>query len=222
MNSLSSKERNYMSEERFVSPYERELTDGSEVEVDFRAVEDGARKMKLVRSRLSDEKLDSLAHAIMREQKFIHPIEISQPLELGFIKLRPEAMSPVRATSKDACWDVHASVNIKVCREHVAAVPTGLRLMIPTGYRIDVRPRSGLAFKHGVTIVNSPGTIDESYAGELIIIMTKITPDPYEIKVGDRIAQISLERVIEFDVKEIYEVPKNAPDRGGGLGSSGR
>lgn len=143
-------------------------------------------------------------------------------LKLGFIKLSENAYPPKRARDKDACWDVFSIEDVIIYPNSISKISTGLRLVIPSGYRIDVKPRSGLAAKHGIMVVNSPGTIDESYGGEIIVILTKITNGVHKINVGDRIAQISLERVIDADIEEMQSPPENFQDRGGGLGSTGQ
>lgn len=178
--------------------------------------------------RFSDEKLDGIV-AMMREHDR-NPNTILQVL-----KLHPAAKLPTRSTERSACWDVYALNDAVVVPGSVVAVPTGLRLIIPRGFRVDVKSRSGLSLKEGVIVLNAPGTIDEDYAGELLIIMTKVKGGPaagmpavvsffasYHVEAGDRIAQISLERVIEFQVEEIQEIPEGFLDRGGGLGSTGR
>jgi dUTP pyrophosphatase len=100
------------------------------------------------------------------------------------------------------------------------AVATGLALAIPDGYEVQVRPRSGLALKHGITLPNTPGTIDSDYRGELKCIMINLGSEPFEIKRGDRIAQLILApvqtgRMIEVD--ELDETVRGA----GGFGSTG-
>lgn len=101
-----------------------------------------------------------------------------------------------------------------------AAIPTGLFTEIPKGYRMDIRPRSGLAIKSGVTVYNSPGLIDENYRGELCVILINLSDEPFEIKQGDRIAQAVLTKYtpIEWETTTTLE----ASDRGeNGFGSSG-
>ncbi|MBI9100800.1 MAG: dUTP diphosphatase [Spirochaetales bacterium] len=99
-------------------------------------------------------------------------------------------------------------------------IPTGLHLQIPAGYEGQVRPRSGLAFKHGITVLNTPGTIDSDYRGEVRVILINLSKKAYTIKNGDRIAQILFSEVIrgEFMPAEELEIS----DRGtGGFGSTG-
>jgi dUTP pyrophosphatase len=100
-------------------------------------------------------------------------------------------------------------------------VPTGLAMAIPPGYEAQVRPRSGLAAKHGVTVLNSPGTIDADYRGEVKVILINLGDAPFEIRRGDRIAQLVVAPVVQvnFELREVLD----ATERGtGGFGSTGR
>ena len=102
-----------------------------------------------------------------------------------------------------------------------ALIPTGVRIEIPNGYEVQVRPRSGLALKHGITIPNAPGTIDSDYRGPLGVILMNLGTEPFHIAHGDRIAQM----VIAPVVQAAFEVSANLSDtaRGaGGFGSTGK
>ncbi|GLQ34994.1 deoxyuridine 5'-triphosphate nucleotidohydrolase [Amylibacter marinus] len=100
-------------------------------------------------------------------------------------------------------------------------IPSGLRLEIPTGFEIQVRPRSGLAYKHGVTILNAPGTIDSDYRGPLGILLINHGADPFPIGHGDRIAQLVVATVSQMPVNQVNTLSDTA--RGsGGFGSTGR
>ena len=99
-------------------------------------------------------------------------------------------------------------------------VPTGIKVAIPIGYEIEVRPRSGLAIKHGVTIVNTPGTIDCDYRGEIMIILANNGSEDFEIRNGDRIGQLCLRKTEHLEWDEVEKLPST--DRGeGGFGSTG-
>lgn len=101
-----------------------------------------------------------------------------------------------------------------------AAVPTGLALAIPSGYEAQVRPRSGLALKHGLTVLNSPGTIDADYRGEVQVILTNLGSDPVTVVRGMRIAQLVVAAVASPTLVEVEELP--ASERGaGGFGHTG-
>ena len=102
-----------------------------------------------------------------------------------------------------------------------ALVPTGLSIALPTGYEAQVRPRSGLAARHGVTVLNSPGTIDADYRGEIQVILINLGDAPFAIRRGDRIAQMVVAPVssVEFNAVEVLDATKRGS---GGFGSTGR
>lgn len=101
-----------------------------------------------------------------------------------------------------------------------ALVPTGLVLEIPAGYEAQVRPRSGMALNYGITVLNSPGTIDSDYRGEILVPMVNLDPAPQTIAHGERIAQLLVARVARFAWDEVDELP--GTERGaGGFGSTG-
>lgn len=101
------------------------------------------------------------------------------------------------------------------------AVPTGLVLEVPPGCEAQVRPRSGLALDHGVTVANAPGTIDSDYRGEVAVLLVNLGSEPYTVRRGDRVAQLVVARVESVDWEESDEL--SASERGaGGFGSTGR
>jgi dUTP pyrophosphatase len=102
-----------------------------------------------------------------------------------------------------------------------ALVPTGLAMALPAGYEAQVRPRSGLAAKHGVTVLNTPGTIDADYRGEVKVILINLGDAPFEISRGDRIAQMVIAPVLQADIVEV-EVLSETERGAGGFGSTGR
>ena len=129
---------------------------------------------------------------------------------------------PEYATEGSSGFDVRAAVEneIIIPKGKVALVPTNLRVEIPFGYEIQVRPRSGLAAKHGIGVLNSPGTIDSDYRGEVKIILFNFGNEDFAIKRGDRIAQLVLAKVYLADFKITDEL--NSSNRGeGGFGHTG-
>ena len=127
---------------------------------------------------------------------------------------------PAYATAGAAGMDVLAAEGLTLRPGMRAAVPTGLALAIPPGYEIQVRPRSGMALKHGISVPNAPGTIDSDYRGELKIILVNHSQDNFPIKRGDRIAQIVLAPVTIAAWEEVTELPET--ERGeSGFGSTG-
>ncbi|MGF7171598.1 dUTP pyrophosphatase [Sphingobium xanthum] len=127
---------------------------------------------------------------------------------------------PAYATSGAAGMDVVSAEDIILPSMGRHAVATGLALAIPEGYEVQVRPRSGLALKHGISLPNTPGTIDSDYRGELKIILINLGTDAFEIKRGDRVAQLVVAPVQIGRMVEVAELDETA--RGaGGFGSTG-
>lgn len=141
---------------------------------------------------------------------------------LKFEKLNSYAIVPSYAHEYDSGFDLCSCVNATIGLNEVVTIPTGLRVEIEPGYEIQIRPRSGLAAKHGLTVVNSPGTIDNAYRGELKIILSKIKNDgtKFEIKIGDRIAQGVLIPVMRASILEGH-VSTDTSRGSGGFGSTG-
>lgn len=128
---------------------------------------------------------------------------------------------PAYATPGAAGMDVVAAEDFDLLPGQRHAVATGFKVAIPEGYEIQVRPRSGLAFKYGVTVPNTPGTIDSDYRGELKVLMINHGPDPFPVRRGERIAQLVPAAVTQAGFDEVAELA--ATDRGaGGFGSTGR
>jgi len=127
---------------------------------------------------------------------------------------------PAYATSGAAGMDVVSAESVTIAPAARHAVATGLALAIPEGYEIQVRPRSGLALKHGITVPNTPGTIDSDYRGELKVILINHGTEPFVIARGDRVAQLVLAPVVQAAWNEVAEL--DATERGaGGFGSTG-
>jgi dUTP pyrophosphatase len=128
---------------------------------------------------------------------------------------------PAYATPGAAGMDVVAAEDLDLQPGQRHAVATGFKVAIPDGYEIQVRPRSGLALKHGVSVPNTPGTIDSDYRGELKIIMINHGDQPFPIRRGERIAQLVPAAVTQASWNEVSELDET--DRGaGGFGSTGR
>ncbi len=102
-----------------------------------------------------------------------------------------------------------------------AMVPTGLAIALPQGFEAQVRPRSGLAAKHGVTVLNAPGTIDADYRGEIQVILINHGAEPFAIRRGERIAQMVVAEVVQARVNAVESLPETSRG-GGGFGSTGR
>ena len=127
---------------------------------------------------------------------------------------------PEYATQGSSGVDLRASEDYIIKSGERALVATGIRLAIPAGYEVQVRPRSGLALKHGIIIPNSPGTIDSDYRGEVKVILMNLGREDFIIKAGDRIAQMVLAPIAKISWEERAELEETA--RGaGGFGSTG-
>lgn len=128
---------------------------------------------------------------------------------------------PEYATPASAGVDLRASDGCVIPPGGRALVPTGLRIALPEGYEAQVRPRSGLALRHGVTLPNSPGTIDADYRGEIGVILMNLGQEPFIVEPGDRIAQMVVAPVARVAWSEAEAL--DATERGeGGFGSTGR
>ena len=143
-------------------------------------------------------------------------------MQIKLKKLSPKASAPEYAhgPEEDAGLDVRSIEAAVLVPNIPLAVSTGLSFEIPPGYELQLRPRSGLALKHGITLANAPATIDPGYRGELKVIMINLGKVPYEIKQGDRIAQMV---VSKYEAVTWDETDLATSNRGeGGFGSSGR
>ena len=128
---------------------------------------------------------------------------------------------PAYATDGAAGMDVVAAEDVTLAPGARHAVATGYAMAIPAGYEVQVRPRSGLALKHGITCLNTPGTIDSDYRGEVKVILANLGDAPFEVKRGDRIAQLVPAQVTRAALIESADLDET--DRGsGGFGSTGR
>jgi dUTP pyrophosphatase len=130
---------------------------------------------------------------------------------------------PAYETLSSAGMDVRAALNETVTLQPLERklIPTGLFLEIPHGYEVQVRPRSGLAYKNGVTVLNAPGTIDADYRGEVGVLLVNLSNEPFTIASGDRIAQLVVAKVEQIEWKPTSQLSET--ERGeGGFGSTGK
>lgn len=141
-------------------------------------------------------------------------------VELKVKRIDPRAMLPAYAKPGDAGMDLCALEALSIEPGRSALVRTGLVVEIPPGFEGQVRPRSGLALKRAVTVLNTPGTVDSGYRGEVGVILINHGPEPFAVVPGDRIAQFVIARFATARVTEVADVTETA--RGaGGFGSSG-
>lgn len=135
--------------------------------------------------------------------------------------LNPDAIIPKYQTEEAAGFDLH-SVEEKIIKAGERdVVKTGLAVALPKGYELQVRPRSGLALKNGITVLNTPGTVDSDYRGELMVILLNTSKDDFVIKKGERIAQAVIKEILQADFAVVDEL--DSTERGmGGFGSTGK
>jgi dUTP pyrophosphatase len=128
---------------------------------------------------------------------------------------------PNYQTAGAAGMDVRANEDRVLEAGETALIATGFSMAVPPGYEAQMRPRSGLAIKHGITLLNTPGTIDADYRGEVKVILSNFGREPFEVKRGDRIAQMVIARVERAVVQEV-ETLEETPRGAGGFGHTGR
>lgn len=130
---------------------------------------------------------------------------------------------PCYQTEQSAGMDLHASLDVPITLAPGARalIATGLAMALPPGYEAQIRPRSGLALKHGVTVLNSPGTIDADYRGEISVILTNLGPEPFIVNDGERIAQMVITKYETITWQAVTSLDQTS--RGaGGFGHTGR
>lgn len=148
---------------------------------------------------------------------------------LKWKKLNENAIIPQYQNKGDAGFDFHAIIDDQqnekgfyttILPKNQCVVHTGLACEIPLGWQMEIRPRSGLAFKHQLTVTNSPGTIDSTYRQEIMVLLYNLSGKSYKIYNGDRIAQGVMMPAPQFEMIEVQKLDEN--DRGGGFGSTGK
>lgn len=129
---------------------------------------------------------------------------------------------PIHQTQHSAAVDLTANIDtpVKLTPLERALIPTGLFMALPPGFEAQIRPRSGLAIKHGITLVNSPGTIDADYRGEIGVILINLSKEDYTVKNGERIAQMLVTRYEPIEWEEVDALEETS--RKGGFGSTGK
>jgi dUTP pyrophosphatase len=144
---------------------------------------------------------------------------------LRVYRMRADAVIPRYKTSGAAGIDLAACLDapLTIAAGGTGSVPTGLRIALPSGHEGQVRPRSGLAARHGVTVLNAPGTIDEDYRGEVQVLLVNHGPEAFTIESGDRIAQLIVAPVTQATIEAVEEeAALGGTERGdGGFGSTG-
>ena len=123
------------------------------------------------------------------------------------------------ASGMDVCAYMDEPVTLKPLERDL--IPTGIKMEIPYGYEVQVRPRSGLAIKHGITLLNTPGTIDSDYRGEIKVIVVNLSNEEYKIEPGERIGQLVLQKVYQMKFNQVDSLGETERS-GGGFGHTGK
>lgn len=151
----------------------------------------------------------------------LDPEAARDALPVKVVRLDPDLPLPAYAHPGDAGADLLTSIDVSLAPGERCLVPTGIALALPEGYVALVHPRSGLAAKHGLSILNTPGTIDAGYRGEVKVLLVNHDPrEPIELRRGDRVAQLVFQRVEQAAFVEVEVLPDSARGRGG-YGSTG-
>jgi dUTP pyrophosphatase len=145
----------------------------------------------------------------------------SEPVQVLVHRLDPELPLPAYAHPGDAGLDLVAREDVTLVPGGRTAVPTGVAVALPAGYVGLVHPRSGLARKHGITVLNAPGTVDAGYRGEIQVILVNTDPSAtFTVRRGDRVAQLVVQQVAQAELIEVDSLPGSARGEGG-FGSTG-
>ena len=160
----------------------------------------------------------------VRPRRYGRPMALGIALDQLHVRLlRPGAQVPARTRPGDAGYDLRSAESFSLWPGERATVPTGVAIALPPGIAGLVTPRSGLAARHGISIVNGPGLIDPNYRGEIRVVLVNLGDARFEAAAGDRIAQLLLVPFVTPDACAVDELPPSADDRGErGFGSSGR
>lgn len=140
--------------------------------------------------------------------------------KIKFVKLVDDAILPKFAHKSDAGMDIYSIETLDLEPQEFKIVKTGFQMSMPFGYEAQVRPRSGLAAKKGITVLNTPGTIDADYRAEVGVILMNHGKEVFHIEKGDRIAQMVINKLTKFTVKEVKTLEKTMRGEGG-FGSTG-
>ncbi len=142
------------------------------------------------------------------------------PLKIKIKKLRPEAIIPKYAHESDAGMDLFSIENYILKPGERKLFGLGFQVEIPNGYEMQIRPKSGLALKHGITVLNAPGTIDSGYRGEIGVILFNTSKEDFEIRKGEKIAQAVISECEFAEIKEVSDLSETSRGQGG-FGSTG-
>ncbi len=144
------------------------------------------------------------------------------PVKFKRLKEDKDLLLPTYESEGSSGMDIRAHVKEPVLLRpgEIRLIPTGLAVSVPLGYEVQIRPRSGLALRHGIGLVNSPGTIDSDYRGEIGVIVINWGSEPFMIRKGDRVAQLVISKIYRADTLEVDELDET-PRGDGGFGHTG-
>ena len=160
---------------------------------------------------------------IFKKRKQIEETELqnSNVVDVKLEKVHSKAIIPTYAHTDDACCDLYTVENYVIPPGQKRLMRTGIAIEIPTGYEVQIRPRSGLAVKQGLTVLNAPGTVDAQYRNEVMVLAINLGHKKALIREGDRIAQMCIKPVYKMEFTEVDKLSES--DRGlGGWGSTGK
>ncbi|MFH1641804.1 MAG: dUTP diphosphatase [Nanoarchaeota archaeon] len=141
-------------------------------------------------------------------------------MKIKIQKIKDNAITPKYAHDGDAGVDLYSTEDYLLKPGQRVLISTGIKIAVPKGFEAQIRPKSGLSLKHGLSIVNTPGTIDSTYRGEIGIIMINLGSEEYKIELGKKIAQMVINKVEHVEFEEAQELDSTARDEGG-FGSTG-
>ena len=171
---------------------------------------------------LIQEKLEFLDMIIESMESIVNSVGYRDTVAVAVEFCHPNAKEPTYANPDDAGCDVYAVENTEIAPGETKIIPTGLKVAIPAGWMISVRPRSGMSAKTGIRVANAPGTIDTGYRNEVGIILHNTSDEVYTVNEGDRIAQFVIEPAPMIKFKKVDSVEEIGQNRGGGFGHSGK
>lgn len=179
------------------------------------------QNLKELSSELIPEKISFIEIILDASIDAINKVPYRDTVKVQVELCNDKAKLPTYANPTDAGCDVYATEEVMINGGETAIIPTGLKMAIPVGWMVSVRPRSGLSAKTGIRVANAPGTIDSAYRDEVGIILTNTGIEPYVVHEGDRIAQFVIEPAPMIKFETVNSVAEIGENRNGGFGHSG-
>lgn len=204
--------------------FEKEVFQKGVSEKDKQDAIDGFKLLKkeFEEEGLIQEKLDFLDLIIKSIEDLVNSVGYRDSVAVAVEFCHPNAKEPTYANPDDAGCDVYAVEDTEIAPGATVIVKTGLKVAVPAGWMLSVRPRSGMSAKTGIRVANAPGTIDTGYRNEVGIILHNTSDEVYTVNEGDRIAQFVIEPAPMIKFKKVDSVEEIGQNRGGGFGHSGK